>query len=790
MGARAWLLKWRGRRVQDKKCGRRRFRALVEVCELRALLASLLSIGDIHVNGQNTGTVDATFTVTLSPPNFEQTVTVDFQTVDGTAVAGVDYVAQQGTLTFLPDETSKTITVPILSDTLTENDGQTESFTVKLSNAANAQISRDQGQGTINDQTVPGALQFSSAAYQVSEDAGLATIAVLRTGGQAGGVSVHFATGGGSAVPGTDYVPVSGTLTFNAGESVKTFTIPVLNDLILDGDKTVGLQLSQPAGGAFLGPRSSALLTILNVNSLVVTNTRDAGPGSLRQAILTANANPGANRITFAIPGSGPFTIVPDSALPDVIDPASIDATTQPGYRGRPLVEVDGERAGDQVSGLVLAAGGSAVRGLTINRFQGSGILIEEGGDNVIQADQLGTDLTGRAALPNRFDGLTILGSAGNTIGGLTADAANVISGNGLVGLRITGAGATSNLVAGNKIGTDFGGTSPVPNRFDGVFIENAPGNFIGGPQAQGNVISGNGGAGVQIFGPLATGNHVAGNSIGTDLPGTGALGNAIDGVFVNGSPSNLIGGLDPASRNIISGNHATGVRIAGAAAAGNTVQGNLIGTDGLGSRSIGNLFDGIFIDGAPANLVGGLAPGAGNLISGNGSVGIQIFGPAAAGNQVLGNLIGTDATGTQAVRNRRDGVFINNAPGNQLGGTATSVRNVISGNGSSGLQLFRSGARSNVVQGNFIGPDIHGLPRLGNAFGLFLNNAGPNTIGGPAPGQTNLIAGNRVANQFVGSGVNATSASASLQRLGARSLLRAPRRAHAAVSLTHARHR
>jgi large repetitive protein len=370
----------------------------------------------------------------------------------------------------------------------------------------------------------------------------------------------------------------------------------------------------------------------------------------------------------------------------------------------------------------------------------------------VIQGDYLGTDVAGTHALGNTQDGLTIFNSPNNTVGGSAPGEQNLISGNGFVGVRIVGTGSFGNLVQHNLIGTDVTGTQAVPNGFDGVFIDGAPNNTIGGA---GNVISGNAQIGVQIFGPNATGNVVLGNLIGTDVTGTHALGNGFDGVWLNNAPGNLIGSTIPSEHNVISANGFTGIRITGTGATLNVIQGNLIGTDITGTQSLGNGFDGIFIDGAPGNLIGGITPGSGNVASGNGSVGLQIFGPAATGNVVQGNFFGTDVTGMQPLANRVDGVFINDAPFNVIGGTDPAARNLMSGNGSAGIQLFARGSKGNVVQGNFIGANIDGKGTLGNDYGLFINGAPQNTIGGAAANEKNVIIGNRIANIIEGFGLN-----------------------------------
>ena len=141
-------------------------------------------------------------------------------------------------------------------------------------------------------------------------------------------------------------------------------------------------------------------------STFTVLTTADSGPGSLRQAILDADAqdnalNPGAaaDRIVFAIPGRGLHTITPASPLPDLTDPVVLDATTQPGFAGRPVVVLDGSQTfGD---GLHITCGGSTVRGLVIDGFRGAGIAIDTQGGNVIEGNYLGTDPTGTAARGN-----------------------------------------------------------------------------------------------------------------------------------------------------------------------------------------------------------------------------------------------------------------------------------------------------------------------------------------------------------------------------------------------------
>jgi hypothetical protein len=221
-------------------------------------------------------------------------------------------------------------------------------------------------------------------------------------------------------------------------------------------------------------PRVDVLEDRTVPSTLTVLNNRDNGPGSLRQAILDADSNPGLDTIRFRI-GAGAQTIHVGSggfgALPAVTDPVVLDGTTQPGFAGRPLIELDGTAAGVGADGLVITAGASTVRGLVINRFQGKAIALTMGGGNRIEGNYLGTDSSGTTALGN-LRGVSIDGSANNTVGGTTPASRNIISGNSGNGVYIVNAG--DNMVVGNYIGTDVTGTQALPNH-NGVFIGGWP---------------------------------------------------------------------------------------------------------------------------------------------------------------------------------------------------------------------------------------------------------------------------------------------------------------------------
>ena len=226
--------------------------------------------------------------------------------------------------------------------------------------------------------------------------------------------------------------------------------------------------------------------------SFEVTTTTDIGFGTLRRAIECANDDVGTDAITFNIPGAGPHTIQPASALPTITDPVIIDGTSQPGFASTPLIELDGSNAGPGASGLRIDGGNSTVRGLAINRFSSHGILLAIGGGNTIRQNMIGSDPSGSVDLGNALHGLVLFESPNNVIGGTGPNDGNVISGNDLHGINIAKLGATGNMVQGNLIGVAADGVTPLGNGRTGIRISlGANNNTIGGTAVgAGNVIA------------------------------------------------------------------------------------------------------------------------------------------------------------------------------------------------------------------------------------------------------------------------------------------------------------
>lgn len=397
------------------------------------------------------------------------------------------------------------------------------------------------------------------------------------------------------------------------------------------------------------------IIILILINSLImaqtafkVNSTGDGGDNNIndgvcgdgtgdctfRAAIEQANYSWGVDTILFDIPGMGPHTIQPNYALPNITDPLVIDGTSEPDFTGTPVIELDGSNAGE-ADGIWVTSGNSTIRGLVINRFNGTGIVTDPLGNNFIQGNFIGTNISGTDTLGN-MNGVSISGT-NNILGGEEAGLRNIISGNkvGLVAI-----GGSGNEVLGNYIGTDVTGTIALGVGEGGTGLKiNGNNNIIGGTtQGAGNVISGIGGESIFLEGSDASGNLIQGNFIGTDATGTVALGGG--GIMiVSGASGNIIGGTTPGARNVISGNDGHGVSIdfsEGPDPTGNIIQGNFIGTDVSGTIALGNGDNGIQIMYASNNTIGGTDSTATNTIAYNHGDGVFIV--LGVNNAILSN--------------------------------------------------------------------------------------------------------------------------------------------------------
>ncbi|HSS22426.1 MAG TPA: right-handed parallel beta-helix repeat-containing protein [Pyrinomonadaceae bacterium] len=552
-------------------------------------------------------------------------------------------------------------------------------------------------------------------------------------------------------------------------------------------------------------------------------------PCSLRAAINSARTQPGSI-INFNIPGAGAHTIAVGSELPRVENAVTIDGTSQPGFSGTPLIEISGEnfQTGHAIDGLKIQASNCVIRGLAINRFTavqiqpgvlvgGNGLTLEStsfhpnNGHNIVEGNFLGTDPTGRLDEGNDATGLNVFDDHNNTIGGTTAAAKNVMSGNGSPTMRGAGlslTGANNNLIKGNWIGINNDGTDRLGNS-RGIYLTGFN-NLLGGDEAgAGNTISGNGeprpnsancdGEGINAFALfnadtkalVSAGAVIKGNRIGTDPSGNDPIGNCSQGIATEPLVATTIGSVTPNGRNVISGNNWDAVWcmdfsiFTGRPTEGGFcfVGGNNIGTNILGTGAIGNSannYNPTFrfrtgkvtiwnnlsftaVGGQAGTTTGGPCTGFCNLVSGN-----LLTGPddasalvvAGYGNvAILDNFVGTTVTGDVGLPNDSGvGVFgiKTSFPTIWLGAigldqfnSEVSLGNLISGNFLSGATV--GGLMNAQVQGNLIGTDISGTSAIPNGLlssdnpGLLISVfTGIVAIGSQDPVGRNIISGNR----------------------------------------------
>ena len=496
------------------------------------------------------------------------------------------------------------------------------------------------------------------------------------------------------------------------------------------------------------------------LSTYTVTTTADEGPGSLRQAILDANANAGADEVNFAIPGDAGVvcTIRPLSSLPAATGPTTIDATTQSGYAGSPLIELDGSAAGPDADGLVLVSMGGTVRAVTVNRFSRHGIVfmpstgpLADTSYGRVEGCQIGTDPSGELPRGNGGAGILALGT-GLSVGRTRAGQLSVVSANGGPGVWVKPGSPTRSglIVNGVRIGTNAPGTAALGNGGDGVLVQHDTRVMVGAwngpdPAPQGNnIISGNAGSGIRIGTAVVQG-HVAfvNNFIGTDVTATRALPNGGDGVTLEG------GSIAEVTSNVISGNVGAGVAVRNYdtnyyAAHSNVIAiaGNLIGTDRAGDAPLGNGGDGILATrfiGRYTSL--GLVS---NRIAANRGNGVSVFGDPSQSWTVISNVIlrdneiGISAAGA-ALGNAGNGVELRDIWQASLGEPRTDgpYRNVIAANGGHGILIKRTPISQSTarisVWSNFIGTNRSGMTPLGNrGSGIYLEGVNGVTVGPP----------------------------------------------------------
>ncbi|MFL6209445.1 MAG: Calx-beta domain-containing protein [Pyrinomonadaceae bacterium] len=579
----------------------------------------------------NTGTHNVTITVQRTGGS-GGAVSVHYATSDGTATDPSDYTATSGDLNWADgDAADKTFNVSVSGDTSNEPD---ETINLTLSAPTGGASLGTPASATItiqNDDAAgsPGSIQLSSATYNDDEADGI-NITITRTGGSDGAVAVTFDTSNGTATAGSDYTAITGqSVMFADGDAAnKTVHINFNDDSEYEGPETFNVALSNPTGGATLGTPASAVVTINDNDAipatLVVNTTNDNDDGtcnlahcSLREAINAANTNADASTINFNIPPTDPnfaagvFTIKPTGGNYDLSSGnVTVDGASQTTFTGDtntagPEIVIDGslQNCGPfTCNGLTISSSNNNVSGLVINHFTAHGITINGGATgNIVKGCYIGTDPTGTTAAGNNAFGITSGGS--NTIGGLNAGEGNLISGNGFpVGFGGLSLGS-GDTVEGNKIGTNAAGTVAIPNNTIGILANTGFGHTI-----QGNLISGNTGAGIVFAFGAGTGSTVKGNKIGTDVTGTSAISNGAQGLqLLGGSLNNTIGGAGAGEGNVIAFNTLAGIGLDSTAGAGNRITGNSIHDNTLLGIDLGS-------DGVTPNDAGDPDTGPNNL--------------------------------------------------------------------------------------------------------------------------------------------------------------------------------
>lgn len=264
-----------------------------------------ISINDVAVFEGNAGSANAVFTVTLSAASVA-TVTVDFTTANGSAAAPVDYTTTPGTLTFASGQTSKTISVPVIGDTLFEPD---ETFFVNLANPVNATISRAQGVGTIlNDDPAPPPPGISINNVAVTEgNSGsinaVFTLTLSATSPQT--VAVDVFTSNGTATAPVDYQSVAGTLTFLPGVTTATLSVPVNGDTTPEGNETFFVNLTNAVNATIATPKGTGTIndddatSIFQFSSATASVAENASPGSATVTVTRTGDTTGAASVKF-----------------------------------------------------------------------------------------------------------------------------------------------------------------------------------------------------------------------------------------------------------------------------------------------------------------------------------------------------------------------------------------------------------------------------------------------------------------------------------------------------------
>lgn len=593
--------------------------------------------------------------------------------------------------------------------------------------------------GTVS--TDANVIGWNSVGVQVSEATGVAILgnAIFRNSG----AGIELINGGNNDQPSPSLtsvdsvdqntIRVNGTL---SGAAPNTFFL--IQVFASDGSpsEAEGRQLlgefnviTTGSGEVTFETLVGADLSTLVGTAITVTASRVAGPGretsefsnavELGGFVVTNTNDSGFGSLRQVIlnanaaPGLDEITfaingtISLQTALPIITDPVIINGWSAPGWDGRPVVELDGNETIAVGLEVATTAADSLILGVSVIRFADAGILVDGASGVGILGNYLGLDVEGTPA-GNRV-GLRLLDATTAIVGGAGPIQGNVISGNLDAGVEIVGALASENRLTGNRIGTDPNGLVDLGNGSDGVLI---------GAGAFNNRVDGD--------------NQIVGSETGLRIRGAGTSGNLVTDATISGASEAGVRIEEGATGNTIG--------------AGTLIFGNRIGVLMTGVGTDDNLVTGAFLfdhdtdgvrieEGASFNAVGG-----GNSIQGNGFSGVTITDVGTSGNSVFGNQIIENLNGVVilggASENRVEGaneVSENAAIGVWVSGEGTSGNvvsgNAIDGNGDAGIRVAE-GASGNAIGGM---SSLGNRVRSGNRDGIVIE--GPGSLDNPVVG-------------------------------------------------------
>lgn len=487
---------------------------------------------------------------------------------------------------------------------------------------------------------------------------------------------------------------------------------------VISGNSAVGISIESPATGFlvaanYIGLNAAGTAALANGGGVALAGTNHTlgGDTAGERNIISGNAG-----IGVVLRGSG--------------------SKVQGNYIGTNLGGTAALPNGGEGVRVLSATGGTiggtaAGEGNVVSGNASNGVVFDDDTANVVvQGNLIGLDATGVSPLGNA-GGVSLAGSS-HLVGGNSAAARNVISGNPFGGISVRG---TGHAIRGNYVGTNAAGSSAISGNVNsGVRVLNASGVTIGGSgPGEGNLISGSASNGITTD-PDSSTVSILGNRIGTNAAGTAAIPNQ-SGLVLYGS-GHTLGGASAAARNLISGNSGGGVVLAGS---GIVMRGNYVGVDAAGSAALGNGGYGLRGYGETDCEIGGPAAADGNVIAGN-ARGVS-FELGATGNVMRNNIVGLNAAASADLTDNGTGIELG-SPGNVIG--APGAGNVIAGFTFSGIVLSGAEAAGNVIQGNWIGTSPALVAGLGNAqLGIYVTDAHDNKIGGTAAGEGNVIAHN-----------------------------------------------